>query len=247
MRPILFLGLSLLALTAGAREATVPCYELRTYTAHEGRLEALHQRFRDHTMALFARHGMVHVGYWVPRGDNPGRRLIYLLEHASRPAAAASWKGFLADPDWKAAFARSREQGPLVMKVESVFLAATDYSPPVQTGKTPAARLFELRTYQAAPGRMEALHARFRDHTLALFSRHGMTNLGYFETLDTPGTLVYLLAHRNRQAARESFAAFREDPDWQAARKASEEAAGGSLTTRVESLLLVPVDYSPTR
>lgn len=114
-----------------------------------------------------------------------------------------------------------------------------------------AERVFELRTYAVTPGNLDALNARFRDHTMDLFKKHGMTNIGYFTLLpDQKGadrTLVYFLAHRSQQAAEKSFAAFRSDPDWISARKASEEKAGGSLTEQdgVRSVFLKPTDYSP--
>ena len=104
-------------------------YELRTYTTNEGKLDALHARFRDHTMEIFTKHGMQNIGYWVPtdekRRDNT---LIYVIRHKSRDAAKASWAAFLKDPDWKAAYAKSTADGKLVTKVESVFMKATDYS-----------------------------------------------------------------------------------------------------------------------
>ena len=86
-------------------------------------------------------------------------------------------------------------------------------------------RVFELRTYTAAPGKLEALLARFRDHTVALFEKHGMTNVGYWVPSDPPrseDTFVYLLAHESREAAAASWEAFRNDPAWKAAREASE-------------------------
>src|SRR2546428_1388762 len=95
-------------------------------------------------------------------------------------------------------------------------------------------RVFEMRTYTAAPGKLDNLNARFRDHTLKLFEKHGMTNLGYFTPLaGTKGaddTLIYFLAHRSVDASKTSWDAFRRDPAWVAVRKASEEKAGGSLT-----------------
>ena len=109
-----------------------------------------------------------------------------------------------------------------------------------------ANRVFELRTYTAHPDRLEELHARFGDHTLALFARHGMTNIGYFEPQDEPpseDTLVYLLAHADRAAAEASWAAFRDDPDWQ--RVAEETRRNGRLVANVESVFLNPTRYSP--
>ena len=105
-------------------------FEIRTYTANEGKLDALNARFRDHTIGIFANHGMKSVGYWVPQ-DAPLKQntLIYILEHPSREAAAANWKAFGGDPEWQKAAAESEKQGKLVSKVESVFVEATDYSP----------------------------------------------------------------------------------------------------------------------
>ena len=113
--------------------------------------------------------------------------------------------------------------------------------------------MFELRTYTTTPGNLPGLHARFRDHTLALFTKHGMTNLFYWQlTPDQKGadnTLAYLLAHASVDAAKASFDAFRADPDWVAAKKASEDKGGGSLTTPdgVKSVFMKATDYSPTR
>ena len=105
-------------------------FELRTYTTHEGKLPALQTRFRDHTVALFTKHGMTNIGYWVP-ADAPASQntLIYVLAHSSREAAKKSWDAFRNDPDWQKARAASEVPGPIVSKVESVFMNATDYSP----------------------------------------------------------------------------------------------------------------------
>jgi hypothetical protein len=102
-------------------------YELRTYTAVDGRLDLLHSRFREHIMGFFQKHGMTNVVYFKPM-DAPLSQttLIYLVSHESREAAAKSWDGFRNDPDWKKL---SAETGPLASKVESVFLTPTDYSP----------------------------------------------------------------------------------------------------------------------
>ena len=106
------------------------CFELRTYIAAPGKFEALNARFRDHTVALFKKHGMEIVGFWVPTDKEKGAEntLIYLLAHKSRDEAKKSWAAFVNDPDWKKARADSEVNGKLTDKVESVFLAATDYS-----------------------------------------------------------------------------------------------------------------------
>ena len=107
------------------------CFELRTYHAAPGKLEALNARFRDHTCALFKQHGMEIVGFWIPADADKGatNTLVYLLAHKSREEAKKSWAAFGADPDWKKVRTESEVNGKLTEKVESVFLLATDYSP----------------------------------------------------------------------------------------------------------------------
>ncbi|MFM1769265.1 MAG: hypothetical protein RJA22_1794 [Verrucomicrobiota bacterium] len=245
---------ALTAVTA-AGAADTRCYELRTYHVAPGKMEALHQRFRDHTLKLFAKHGITSLGYWerLDGMGQPENKLTFLLSYPDRAARDASWKAFMADPDWKEAFQASEAGGPLVTKVENPLLVATDYSPAIEVDAANPARVFELRLYKCEPGRLDALNARFRDHTMKLFSKHGMTHIGYWTPLPrTPGaddTLIYILAHKSREAAADSFKAFRADPDWLAARKASEAKAGGSLTVKdgVQSVFMKPTAYSPIR
>jgi len=111
-----------------AQDASV--YELRVYQAAPGKLAELHARFREHTIKIFDRHGMKSVAYWTPL-DEPERRntLIYILQHPSREAAAANWKSFQDDPEWKSVKEKSEANGTLVEKVDSTFLALTDFSP----------------------------------------------------------------------------------------------------------------------
>ena len=106
-----------------------PVFELRVYHAAEGKLPELLARFREHTVELFARHGMKSVAYWVPV-DEPASKntLIYILRHPSREEATANWKAFQDDPEWKSVKAKSEEKGPLVEKVDSTFMELTDFS-----------------------------------------------------------------------------------------------------------------------
>lgn len=120
--------------TAPASAAPAPdvdrVFEIRTYTAHPGKLDVLHRRFRDHTVEILTRHGMRHIGYWVPTDTSrAGNTLVYILAHQSRDAAQKSWAAFRADPEWKKVAAASESNGKVVSKVEAVFLRATDYSP----------------------------------------------------------------------------------------------------------------------
>lgn len=124
------LGSAAQPVLTGLAQARPRVFEIRTYTAHEGRLDALHARFRNHTTRLFERHGITNVGYWTPR-DAPQSQntLIYVLAHPDRETAKKSWDAFRSDPEWQKARAASEANGPIVSKVESLFLDATDYSP----------------------------------------------------------------------------------------------------------------------
>jgi hypothetical protein len=104
-------------------------FELRTYTAHPGKLEELHTRFRDHTMRLFEKHGITNIGYWAPQ-DAPlsENTLVYLLAYPSRDFAVSAWEAFRADPEWVEAKAASEVNGLLVESVQSLFLDPTDFS-----------------------------------------------------------------------------------------------------------------------
>jgi hypothetical protein len=105
-------------------------FELRTYTAPEGKLKDLDARFRDHTLKLFTKAGMTNIGYFHPQdAPNSQNTLIYILEHPSRDAAKKNWADFQADPEWQKVSAESQKDGRIVSKVESVFMDATDYSP----------------------------------------------------------------------------------------------------------------------
>jgi hypothetical protein len=115
---------------AAADTGKTRVFEMRTYTAAEGKLDALHARFRDHTNKLFTKHGIEMIGYWVPTdGPTSKNTLIYILAYPSRDAREKAWKDFQADPDWQKAKAESEKDGKLVLKVDSVFMAPTDYSP----------------------------------------------------------------------------------------------------------------------
>lgn len=106
-------------------------------------------------------------------------------------------------------------------------------------------RVFELRTYTVLPGRMSAMHARFRDHTNKLLKKHGMTLIGFWNPTDekTADTkLIYLVAHASAEAAKKSWDEFRVDPEWIAARDASEKS--GKIVEKVESVFMNPTDYS---
>lgn len=108
-------------------------YELRTYWAAPGKLEALQTRFRDLTLGIFARYNMHVVGFWTPvaptkeTGD-----LVYMLAFPDRAALEHAWKAFRADSEWQAGKAASETDGALTVKVTSTVLLSTDYSPIIE-------------------------------------------------------------------------------------------------------------------
>jgi hypothetical protein len=116
--------------TAAAAGTNGKVFEIRTYTAEPGKLDALHSRFRDHTLEIFKKHGMHSVAYFAPL-DEPASKntLIYILSFPSRDAAKKSWDEFRADPEWQKVAKESEASGKIVTKTESVFAEATDYSP----------------------------------------------------------------------------------------------------------------------
>ena len=232
------------AVTVIANRAQADVYELRTYTTNEGKLDALNARFRDHTVRLFKKHGIESMGYWVPTDpEKSTNTLIYVIKHKSRDAANASWKAFLADPEWKKV-AKESGVGRLATRPESVYMETTDYSPTWQNEGGDEDDVFELRIYKAAEGKLAKLDARFRDHTIGLFERHGIKSLAYWHPTDEPDSndmLIYILKHDSRDAAKKSWKAFGGDPDW---KKAAAESGVGRLAEPPKSIYMKATDYS---
>ncbi len=134
----LIVGLGLSAATVGmirAKEGEKKVdhriFELRTYTAAPGKMDALNARFRNHTNKLFEKHGMTIIGFWMPAKQKEGEaKLIYILAYPSKEAADKSWKAFRDDPEWKKVVAETEKNGRLLAKPpESVYMNPTDYSP----------------------------------------------------------------------------------------------------------------------
>jgi hypothetical protein len=119
-----------------------------------------------------------------------------------------------------------------------------------ETSARKETRFFELRTYTTHPGKLPALHSRFRDHTNKLFVKHGMELVGYWTPADGPeseNTLTYMLAYSSHEARDKSWKAFLADTDWQKAFKQSHKDAGGPIVKKVVSKFLTPTDYSPIK
>ncbi len=105
-------------------------------------------------------------------------------------------------------------------------------------------RVFEMRTYTCYEGKLEALKARFRDHTIEIFNRHGMESIGYWVPQDerSGNTLIYILAHPSREAADKHWAEFMKDPEWVKVSKDSE--ANGKIVQKVDRVFMDPADFS---
>jgi hypothetical protein len=111
-----------------------------------------------------------------------------------------------------------------------------------------AARVFEIRTYYTFPGRLDALNKRFREHTMKMFEKHGMTNVGYWIPQDSPGhenTLIYVISHASREQAKKNWAGFIADPEWQ--KIAADSQVDGKIVEKIDSVFMDATDYSPLK
>lgn len=131
----------------------------------------------------------------------------------------------------------------------AAFLAPSAWTAARQEGGNPgqaSTEVYELRVYHAAPGKLGDLLARFREHTIKIFDRHGMKSVAYWTPVDEPqksDTLIYILQHPSREAAATNWKAFQDDPEWKSARDKSE--ANGKLVEKVDSTFLTLTDFSP--
>jgi hypothetical protein len=138
------------------------------------------------------------------------------------------------------------KQSWLMLVVGLVLGASLQWSR--AAGAEPAARVFEIRTYHTLPGRLEALQKRFREHTLTMFEKHDMTNVGYWVPQDSPAketTLIYVISHASREAAKANWAAFVADPEWK--KIAADSQVDGKIIDRIESVYMDATDYSPIK
>ena len=229
-------------------------YELQTLTAKPGKLKELHAWFRAHQGDVLAKHGATNIAFLVPAGENPENKLVCLYKYPSTRAILQFSRAVKADPLWKPL--DTAHDGPerLIEKMDIVTLGQTDFSPEFIPEKAIQPRVFELRKY-SCPSKEKRVYLdnRFREHTMALFKKHGMENLIYWHPLgieDSERKLVYLLGHKSVEAAKNSFAQFRADPEWLNVKAQSEEQAGGSLTEKENGVLsefFVATEYSPLR
>jgi hypothetical protein len=214
-------------------------YEARIYTTVPGRLPALNDRFANHTMDIFATHGIGMMGFWTDE-IGTSNQLTYILVFDSMADRETKWSAFQADSGWQRVRAETETDGPLVAQVHNSFMRLTPYSPEPQV----RSNIQELRVYDAMPGKLPALHDRFANHTMGLFAKHGIENVAYWiEDVGTSNRLVYMLGYPGLGEREKSWAAFMADPAWQQARAESE--TDGALVRVSHHSILRPTSYSP--
>ncbi|MBM3820719.1 MAG: NIPSNAP family protein [Acidimicrobiia bacterium] len=134
---------------------------------------------------------------------------------------------------------RSVAVGAALFAAGFVVRDAMPAAPVVQAQGT---KVFELRTYTSPEGKLPNLQARFRDHTRRIFDKHGMRSIGYWVPQDTPNTLIYIISHDSREQAKQNWAAFGKDPEWQ--KVAQESQVDGKIVAKVDSVFMTATDYS---
>lgn len=266
----------LLFISSHFTQAQDSLYELRVYQPTEGKQKELLAFIGQSGMQLAKSNGIEIIAAFTPVATED-ERIVTLVRHKDRATCDGCYERMMADPVTREAFQKAFPSGPPVRSLARIFLKTTDYSPAFQI-ESKGDRVFELRSYIASTGNLEALNARFRNHTMTLFAKHGMNNVVYWNVEDGDSmkatdllgavspqnqakaeisddlaaqgnTLVYFLTHASQDAAKASFDAFRQDPEWTTVRTESEKKAGGSLTAPggVKSWFLKPTDFSPMK
>lgn len=274
--PLSLIAFLLMFVVSHFAQGQVPLYELRVYQPTEGKQKDLLTFMGQSGIQLAKSNGIEIVAAFTPIAAEDDR-IVTLVRHKDRATCEGSYERMMADPATRDAFQKAFPSGPPVRSLTRLFLKTTDYSPAFQLDSE-GDRVFELRSYIASTGNLEGLNARFRNHTMTLFAKHGMTNIVYWNVEDggsmkapelleavSPrnqskaeisddlpaqgNTLVYFLTHASQDAAKASFDAFRQDPEWTKVRTESESKAGGSLTAPggVKSWFLKPTDFSPMK
>lgn len=242
---------------SAAEQADSKLYELRFYVARPGKLPDLHARFRDHTLGLFEKHGMENVIYWTVAegakddGEDAANMLVYIIAHKDAAAKDASWAAFRADPEWQEVARKSEENGKILAKPpRAILMTETDFSAVDEkaNGDSDAPpRLWELRQYNDGPERVPSTVDRFGSGENDLFTKNGMQTVKFWKAVDN-SAFIYLLAHKDKDAAASSWKGFMEDFKgfMQAYREAHPNLPKGGGNGH-EVRYLIPTDYSPLK
>ena len=220
-------------------------FEMRTYTVHEGKMPDLIQRFQNHTRALFTKHGIENVAYFLSE-EEPQKKLTFILGYPSAAERDVRWGNFANDPEWKAVATASEANGKIVQKVDQVFM---EWAKGLNSRKiSRPSGIFQLRTYHLLPGRLDAIQSRFRDHTQALFEKQGLSNYPYWLTVEKDGAqpkLVYFIGHQSKEEFNAAFGRFVADPEWIKVRDASE--VSGKIVEKIDALFYTALPFSPMK
>ncbi len=234
-------------------------YEIRFYVTNPGKLDALNARFRDHTMKLFEKHGIENIAYWTvlegdkTDGEKADNMLIYIIAHKDAAAKDASWKAFGADPEWQAAREKSEADGKILAEApRSILMTKAEFSTmdwPVDNDSDTPAKLYELRQYNDGKDRVPFTVDRFGSGEVKLFTDAGMETIDFWKATDD-SAFIYLLAHKNRDASKESWGKFMKNfgpflTNYKATKDqpAADAAPGNGMEVR----FLTPTDYSPRK
>lgn len=228
-------------------------YELRRYDVAAGKLPALIDRFGAFTVHKWKEHGFRLIGFWTPLLGEKSNQLVYIWaweSYEERTRKNAAWR---ADPERARKFAESEKDGPLVRRVYNQLMEPTSYCQiekgesygPDASGRRPY--LFELREYQAMPGKLNDIVERFGGFTCEAFRKHGFRQVGYW--LNRVGgndhQLTYLLAWESLDERVRTFDTFAKDPD--RARVFGESERNGPIVEQVTTTILRPTDFSPLK
>jgi hypothetical protein len=228
-------------------------YELRRYDVAAGKLPALIERFGGFTVHKWKDHGIRLVGFWTPLLGEKSNQVVYIWgweSYEERTKKMAAWR---ADPERARKWQETEKDGPLVKRVYNQLMEGTSYSQldkgerygPDASGRDPY--LFELREYQAMPGKLNNIVDRFGGFTCEAFKKHGFRQVGYWVNRvgGNDHQLVYMLAWESLNERVSKFDTFAKDPD--RARVFGESEKNGPIVEQVTVTILRPAAFSPTK
>ena len=228
-------------------------YELRKYEVMPGKQPALLDRFGSFTVPKWKDYGIRLVGFWTPDVGAHSNQVIYIWGWESFEERMKRLPAWQADPERAKKWAETEKDGPLVRRVNNLLMEPTDFSQldkgprhgPDAAGRRPY--LFELREYDAMPGKLPALVQRFGGFTTGAFQKFGFRQVGYWTPLMGCHNhqLVYILAWESYEERSRLFPQFRADPERQRVFAESEKA--GPLVERVATVMMEPTAFSPMK
>lgn len=104
--------------------------------------------------------------------------------------------------------------------------------------------IYELKSYKATEGNMDALKKRFTEKTMPIFKRLGIEVTHCWDNLEDPNTFTYLARFLSKEVQKDAWSAFAADDEWKAV-KAESERVSGPLLASQSTLYLAPTHFSP--